>query len=225
VTLRAEELYVFAFVSDKLLRNSSIALGQQRTRDAADEINFKIGDAILNGNGSSQPKGLVGAAGTIDIAKENGQTATTIVTENIDKMWARITPRARANAIWLINVDTEPELQNLTQDVGTGGVPLMRESIREGQGNIMKGRPVVPCEYCQTLGTSGDIILADLRFYMTGTRGGIQGAESIHLKFDYNQTAFRFIFEVDGQPWLPFKITPFKGTNTQAPFLTLATRS
>jgi hypothetical protein len=48
---------------------------------------------------------------------------------------------------------------------------------------------------------------------------------SIHLRFDYNETAFRFLFAMDGQPWLNAPLTPFHGTNTLSPFVALATRS
>lgn len=49
---------------------------------------------------------------------------------------------------------------------------------------------------------------------------------SIHLRFDYGETAFRFMFEIDGQPWIAEPLTPFKGSaNTLSPFVTLATRA
>ena len=87
------------------------------------------------------------------------------------------------------------------------------------------GRPVIPVEYCETLGTTGDIILADLKAYASGVNGGVDAAMSIHLRFDYNESCFRFITQVDGQPWLASAITPYKGSNTLSPFVVLATRS
>ena len=68
-------------------------------------------------------------------------------------------------------------------------------------------------------------MLLDLGAYAIGTRGGIDSASSMHLRFDFNETALRFLFETDGQPWLASAITPFKGTNTLSPFVTLATRA
>ncbi len=84
----------------------------------------------------------------------------------------------------------------------------------------------MPTEYNATLGTVGDIILADMGSYVTGTRGGVSSAASIHLKFDYLETAFRFVYEMDGQTWLASAITPYKGgSNTLSPFVALATRA
>ena len=83
----------------------------------------------------------------------------------------------------------------------------------------------MPIEQCQTLGTEGDIILTNLNYYCAGVKGGIDSAMSMHLRFDYNESVFRFIFQVDGEPWLADSLTPFKGSNTVGPTVTLQTRS
>jgi HK97 family phage major capsid protein len=83
----------------------------------------------------------------------------------------------------------------------------------------------LPVEWSQALGTQGDIVLADLRHYVTITKGQVESALSIHLRFDYDESTFRFIFRVDGQPWWTAALTPYKGTNTQSCFVTLATRA
>ena len=80
-------------------------------------------------------------------------------------------------------------------------------------------------EYCSTVGDLGDIILANLNWYALGTQGGIEEAMSIHVRFEYNESAFRFCFAVDGQTWLNQALTPFKGTNTLSAYITLAARA
>jgi HK97 family phage major capsid protein len=137
-------------------------------------------------------------------------------------MWAP----CRQNAVWLIHQDVEPQLQAMT--LGTGGAQLVAYLPPGGvsgkpYGTLM-GRPVMPIEWCATLGTVGDIILADLRHYVTATRGMIESAMSIHLRFDYDESVFRFIFRIDGQPWWSAALTPYKGSNTQSCFVALATR-
>ena len=64
-----------------------------------------------------------------------------------------------------------------------------------------------------------------MRQYVTISRGLVESALSIHLRFDYDESTFRFIFRVDGQPWWSAALTPYKGTNTQSCFVALATRS
>ena len=64
----------------------------------------------------------------------------------------------------------------------------------------MKGKPVIEVEYCPTLGTVGDIVLADLSQYYLAQKGGIAAASSIHVRFLYDEMTFRFTYRLDGQP-------------------------
>lgn len=228
IRIEPQQLYVFAFVTDRLLRNSSISLEQYLTRAAIDEINFLVSDAIIRGTGAGQPKGLLLSGGLVTVSKESSQANGTVLEANLAKMWSRLHPRARPNAVWFINSDVEPPLDMLFTPVknnaGSENVGGFAAPIYDRQARTIKGRPVVPIEWCASLGTLGDIILADMKYYVTGTRGGVDSAMSIHLRFDYNETCFRFIFEVDGQPWLDTAITPAQGSNTQSPFVVLEAR-
>jgi HK97 family phage major capsid protein len=96
----------------------------------------------------------------------------------------------------------------------------------DAQGILgIKGAPVVEIEQCETLGTVGDIILADWSQYVTADQGDINEAMSIHVNFIYDQDTFRFIYYFDGQPRWSSALTPFKGSNSVSPFVVLATRS
>lgn len=228
--LEPQELAVLVYVTDKLLNNAP-ALSQYLGRAATEEIMFLVNDAIINGNGVGQPKGILTSGSLITVSKESGQAAATIEIENINKMYARLHARARTGAVWFINQDVEPELEALATVIGTGGIPVFLASptgfpnVAEAPQRRLKGLPLRSIEYCSTLGTVGDVVLANLGFYALGLRGGISEAMSIHLRFDYAETAFRFMFAVDGQSWLQAPQTPFKGSNTLSPFVTLATRA
>ncbi len=224
--LEPQQLGVLVYVTDKLLANAT-ALQQYLTRAAADEINFLVGDAIINGTGAGQPKGILASGALVSVAKEAGQAAATVVAENIIKMWARLHSKSRGGAEWYINQDIEPQLYTMSLAVGTGGVPVYMPAggLSGLPYGTLFGRPVVPIEYCATVGSVGDVILADMKAYASGTKGGIESAMSIHLRFDYAETAFRFLFAVDGQTWLASAITPFKGSNTLSPYIALAVRS
>lgn len=225
--LEPQQLGVFCYVTDKLLRNSAVALEQYLTRAATDEINFLVGDAIINGNGAGKPLGVLGSGSLVSVDKETGQAAATVVAENIVKMWTRLHPSSKPNSIWLVNPSIEGQLPLMTIGVGTSGLPAYMPpgGLSQSSYGTLLGRPVVPCEYCAALGTVGDIILCDLKAYATGTRGGIESAMSIHLRFDFAESAYRFLFECDGQPWCQSAITPYKGSDSLSPFVALATRS
>ncbi|HYF35316.1 MAG TPA: phage major capsid protein [Prosthecobacter sp.] len=227
VMLKPHELYGFAYATNNLLRQAA-TLTQYLSRVITDELSFKIGDSIVNGTGAGQPLGILNSAAKVEVSKETGQAAATIVYNNLIKMLARLHPKARARAVWLHNVDIEPSLQQMNMPVGTGGVPvyLPPGGAAEAPHSRLLGRPMYPVEYCATLGTVGDLILWDPMGYVTVTRSeGVISDTSIHLRFDYGETAFRFTTEVGGQPWLASAITPFKGTATLTNIVTLATRA
>jgi HK97 family phage major capsid protein len=82
----------------------------------------------------------------------------------------------------------------------------------------------VPIEQCQTLGTKGDIYFVDFGQYIVATKGAMQSAVSIHARFIYDESIMRFVYRLDGQPMWNVALTPFKGSNTQSPYVTLAAR-
>ncbi len=223
--LEPKELAVLVYVTDKLLKNNTMALDQYVTRAAAEEINFLVGDSIINGTGAGQPKGVV-TSSLVGITKETGQAADTFLLENAVKMLARLHVRSMASASWFINQDVLPQIWQMKSTVGVAGAPafIAPGLLNQTPNGTLLGRPIVPIEYCQTVGTKGDVILADFSAYATGTKTGVEAATSIHLRFDYAETAFRFMFAVDGQSWLASALTPFKGSNTVAPFVLLNSR-
>lgn len=229
VKVEPQQLAILVYLTDKLINNSAAALEQYVTRAATEEITFLVGDAIVNGTGAGQPKGIMSSGALVTVNKETAQVAATFTKANANKMWARLHPRSRANAVWLMNVDVEPQLDDfntLVKNVaGTENVGGFGSQIYNADKGTLKGRPIVFCEFCQTLGTTGDVILADMKGYLTGTRGsGVQSAMSMHLRFDYAEQALRFLFEADGQTWLASPLTPFKGSNTLSSFVALQTR-
>ncbi|MCS7045394.1 MAG: phage major capsid protein [Gemmataceae bacterium] len=225
--LNLHKLFVMIHASDELLADAQgMALEQYLLRVATEEINFVVGDSIINGTGAGQPLGILNAPCLITVAKEPGQAAATLVAQNLVNMWARLFGPCRANAVWLINQDVESQLHTLT--VGSGSAAALAYLPPGGLAAkpyaTLLGRPVLPVEWCPSLGTVGDVILADLRHYVTITRGAVDSAMSIHLRFDYDESVFRFIFRVDGQPWWSAPLTPYKGSNTQSCFVALQTR-
>lgn len=228
VRVEPQELAVLVYLTEKLLANAP-ALEQYVTRAAADEINFLVGDAIIEGTGAGKPLGILNSGCLITVNKEASQANGTFLKANANKMWARMHPRSRQNAIWLMNVDVEPTLDDFNTPIknvaGTENVGGFGSMVYNAEKGTLKGRPIVFVEYCSSLGTLGDIILADMGAYIVGTKGtGIKQAMSMHVRFEYAETALRFMFAVDGQPWLASALTPFKGSNTLSTFVTLQAR-
>ena len=227
IELSLNKLIGLCYATDELLDDAAALEGVIR-QGFTEEFGFLIDDAIINGTGAGQPLGILNGGSLVSVAKETGQAATTLVAENIIKMRARLFARSRANSVWLINQDVEPQLHTMSLAVGTGGVPVyMPAGGLSGQAfDTLYGRPVLPIEQCQTLGTKGDIYLCDFAGgYILAEKGGIASDMSIHVRFVYDESVFRFVLRIDGQPVLASAITPYKGSNTQSHFITLAARS
>jgi len=227
IQLTLHKLVGLCYVTDELLEDSPVSLQPLLTTMFSEAIAFQEDEDFINGTGANEALGILNAPCLVSQAKESGQTATTIVTENIVKMWSRLKPRSAGNAVWLANPDTFPSLATLKLDVGTGGSTVgLVQNIAGSAGTTLLGRPLILTEHCQTLGTEGDVLLCDWRQYLVGSKAsGLQVASSIHLKFDYDETAFRFVMRYDGQPWEISARTPKHGSNTLSSFVSLAVRS
>jgi HK97 family phage major capsid protein len=135
-------------------------------------------------------------------------------------------PRSKSNSVWFINTDVTPQLYQLSLSVGTGGMPMYMSpgSLPNAPSGALMGRPVVETEFNATLGTVGDIVLADMSQYAWIDKD-VQAASSIHVQFLTDQVAYRFVYRCDGQPKLNAPITPYKGPGTLSPFVALALRA
>jgi len=224
--LELKELIGLAYASNRLLRDAS-AIEAIFMQAFSEETVFMIEDSLINGSGAGQPLGFANGPGIVSVAKETNQPAATIVFENIQKMWARLWARSRANAVWIYNQDCEPQLNSMTIAVGTGGVPvyLPPGGLSQSPYATLMGRPMIPVEYCATLGTTGDIMLVDFSQIVGIEKDQMQADSSIHVRFTTNENTFRFIYRFDAQPVWNSQLTPFKGSATKSPYIKLDTRA
>lgn len=227
IEFEAKKLTGLYYSTNELLEDAP-ALQAEVSSWFDEEFGFKFDDEIVNGNGVAEMLGILNSPALVTVAKETNQLATTIMVENVFNMWSRCWGRSRPNAVWLINQDIEPQLFTMKLDVGTGGIPVYipANGISGSPFAMLMGRPVIPVEQCATLGTVGDMILADLSQFMVAEKGGMRSDVSIHIKFLEDETAFRFILRNDGKPRWKSALTPNSGSsNTLSPFVALATRS
>jgi HK97 family phage major capsid protein len=221
--LKLEKLIALCYATDELLSDAT-ALEAIIKQAYADEMSFKVDDAIIRGDGIGKPLGILSAPVTISVPKEGGQAAGTVVAANINKMWLRMPARLRKNAVWYINQEVDAQLTEMAFLVGTAGTihPLATEYLQKG---TLKGAPVIPIEQCSALGSAGDIILMDPTQYVGIDKNAPSADVSIHVRFLYDEQLFRFIYRFNGAPYRNKPITPYKGATTLSPFVTLADRT
>lgn len=228
MTTKLNKLISLVPVTDELLQDASSLSSYLRTK-APQKMDFKVTDAIVNGTGVGQPLGFLRSGATIEIAPQSGQAADTIRYDNILDMWSRMYSGCRRNAIWLVNQDVEQQLMRMSfrdQTSDPHPVYLPPGGLADAPYGRLLGRPVIVTEAAPELGDRGDISLIDLSTYLSVTKsGGIRSDVSIHLFFDYDVTAFRFVMRIGGQPWWRAPVSRFNGNNTLSCFVTLGERA
>ena len=215
VELKLKKVAALAYATDELLADAT-ALEGWLSRTVPNELRFKVEDAIYNGDGVGKPTGIMGHASLVTQLR---YAASTVGVNDIWSMYARRWVGAR-DYVWLVNQDVLPQLYGLNNTyqnlfIGPSGMP-------NAPAGTLMGLPIVEVEYAATMGSTGDIMLAALSQYQGIEKGGIESASSIHVQFLTDETVFRFVYRFDGGPMWSSTLTPFKGSNTQSPFVVLA---
>lgn len=226
VEMKLRKVGCLGFMTDELVSDAA-GLGGELQSMFADELIFGVEDAITEGSGAGAPLGYLSAPCKISVSKESGQAAATINVWNLSNMWARMRPRDKANAVWLVNGDVGPQLDMLSIPAGAGALEPRFVTYDSAGILKIKGRPVIELEYNATLGTVGDIVLINPKRYRLIRKGGVEQASSIHVKFESGEQTFRAFYRCDGQMMPRSAVTPFKGgsTKTLSPLVVLETRS
>lgn len=231
-TIRLNRLTALCIVTEELLEDS-VALASYINRKVPRKINWKVNLAIVQGTGVGQPLGLLNSGAKVTVAKESSQAADTVLPENIIKMFARMYSENLPNSVWIMNQDVLPQLlamqfQGPGTDKAIWPVYLPPNGLADAPFGTLMGRPLLMHEAAKTLGDEGDIIFTDLTQYLTLQKagGGIRQDTSMHVYFDQNLHAFRFVQRLAGQPWWSAPITPASGSsNTLSSIVTLAARA
>lgn len=213
--------------TDELLADSDYAIEQFLNIVVPSELAFRVGEAIVRGDGVNKPEGILNSPSKVTVSKEPGQGAATILAENINAMWTRLHESCQEDSVWLVEKSTFAQLDQMT--LGTAGaqmvVYLPQGGLSAPRYATLKGRPVLPVEFCSAVGTEGDIILFSPSTFLSVARGALQTAVSMHVYFLAHSQVFRFSLRFGGQSWWRSDLTPFSGAATRSNIVTLQTRS
>jgi len=229
VTVTLAKITALVPVTDELLDDAPGLSNWLRSK-TPEAFAAKINDEIVDGTGVGEMKGFLQSGALIEVAAESGQAAGTVTFNNIVDMWSRMPDRNRRRAVWIINQDVEPQLMKLAFPVSSGNtsvpVYLPPGGLSDAPYARLLNRPVIASESAKELGVTGDISLVDLKEYLTLQKvGGIRQDVSMHLWFDYDMTAFRWVMRLGGKPWWETPITPRNSQLTRSPYVALEDRA
>ena len=221
-----EKVHALLYATNEQLEDD-VALSADINREVPNELQFKVEDAIYNGDGAGKPLGFLQSPALKTVGVETGQTAASgLQPKNFANMYASMPPRSLNSSVWLVNNGLMPELLTSGITFGTGGQSLFMPAGFQGLPfNSILGRPVIPVEYAAAANTTGDLAFIDPSRFELIEKGGIRPATSIHVQFLTDEMTFRFTWRINGQTIDNSEITAFKGSMTLSPFVVLATRT
>lgn len=219
--LDLEKMMGFAYATDELLQDAAFMTGFFGTAFTV-AANRLLEDAIVCGDGSGKPTGILNSGGLITVDAESGQGAGTLSAQNILKMWSRALVPGRKNMVWLMHPDLEDQLPQLM--LGDKLIWMPEGGISGAQFQTILGRPVLFNDNCKAMGTKGDILLADLKQYMLLKKGTAKQDWSMHVEFLTDQMCFRMVLRCNGMPKVTAPIQMKNSTRTRSPYVTLAAR-
>jgi len=220
--MELEKLMGIAYATYELDADSSF-ISDLYTRAFTLAIQRELENCVISGTGAGKPLGFLKGGSLVEVTKETGQTADTVVYENIVKMYNRALDKNKS--VWLMHPDVQAELDFMQFPVGVGGVPVYLGASSVGTLASLKGRPIVENDACSALGDLGDINFVDLSEYMLIKKGGVVADTSMHVQFLAAENCFRFIFRANGMPKKNSALTIKNSALTRSSFVTLKARA
>ena len=203
ITLNAKKVIGLVPASDEVLADSAVNLANYLVSLFGEAIGYEEDYRFIRGTGMGQPLGIINTTGINLIERD---TSARILVDDIVDMYTGHPAYADSNAVWLVTKAGMGQLLQMGYE-STGGITLFMANLRDSVSPTLFGKSIVLTEKLPALGLKGDIILADLKQYYIGDRGGLEVASSIHDRFRYDETVFRFVKRVDGQPAIPAAFT------------------
>lgn len=191
-------------ISNKLLRlrpdAESFVLGR-----LAYKFGITVEKGFLTGTGAQQPLGLFTASNdgvptTRDVS--TGNTATAITFDGLIEAKFSLKSAYWPAARWLFHRDAVKQITKLKDG---DGQYLWRQSVRDGEPDMLLGRPLMISEYVPNTFTTGLYVgmFADFSHYWMAIALAMQWQRLTELYAETNQVGFIGRMEIDGQPTLP----------------------
>lgn len=213
IELVAHKLVCYTRASDELLDDSAIGLDAflRSNMGFAGAIRWQEDWAFLQGTGVGMPLGVINAGATITVV-------AAAVAIGIGDLASMVQAIHGERPIWHIS---RSQMANLLQLNGPAGNPsyIFIPNAREGMPATLFGFPIEWTEKLPVAGTTGDIVLADWTYYLIGDRQATTIESTNIERFRYDETSWRAVHRVDGQPWLSAPLTLQDGATQISPFV------
>jgi len=217
VELKLKKIAALCYATDEQLEDTP-NLQSWLMRTVPSVLRWYVESAIISGDGNGKPLGITASPCLVSQVRED---ANEVNPSDFATMWSRRWLGA-SDYVWLVNPTVAAQMNQFA--VGTLPVYMPGNNITGKPYATVYGQPVIESEHVATWKSAGDILLCALSQYQAIGKGGVQAATSIHVAFTTDETAFRFVYRIDGQPLWNSAVTPENGS-TFSPFVSLAAAS
>jgi len=198
LSIRANKLSIYSTVTSELMSDGPMFMQRFRQK-LIETIAWSMDFSLLRGDGVGKPLGVLNSPSLIAVSAESGQTADTVVYANLKKIYSRMHPRSRPNAVWIMHSDVLPFL--LSMFASDGSTSSLYPILERGTSTdfAIYGRPVYFTEHAPQLGDQGDIGLYDLSKYLVVMRQTASVETSNAPSWLTDEQDFRCKLRVGGQ--------------------------
>ncbi len=187
---------------------------------------------FLQGKGAGQPLGILNSGATINVSRA---VAGDIEFADIGGMLNKLLPESINRCFWMYSPTCQSALMQL-KDGANRAVMLQVGATPAGRGQwTIAGIPAYPTEKLPALGTKGDLVLIDPRWYAISDFIAEEGqpagggrslavsfsGEASQTVFTKNQTVFMISQRLDARPVIDSPITLQDGVTQVSPFVAL----
>lgn len=227
VSFELKKIIAACYVTDEEIEDIPL-LTDRILEEFTEAFGVEIDGYLFEGDGVTVSQGLIKSPARVTQEIEDGQDLTNpIVPQNVVKMRSRGLVGSRPKAIWLIQPDLEPYLHLMALEVGVGGGPVFMPmgGLSADPYDKLMGRPIIPFEHCNAIGTPGDLVYTDPSKMVLIDKNGLKAQVSIHVRFLQDEQCFKFTYRFDAKIPYDKPLTPRKGTIKKSPVVLLDTRT
>lgn len=225
---RMQKIGVMVLGSNEIMADAPL-LSSRINEKVPLAMGYKIVDAFIRGNGAGKPLGYEAPSygGRVVVPKSTNQRAGTINADNITAMYSRLLEGPGGRSRWLAHRSDVPQFVGLK----IGNEPswtAQNQGLKDAPNGMLLGAPIVFTQHAKAVGAQGDLSLINFAGYSAFVHSsGTRFDASMHLYFDFDKFAWRFISRVAGLPLLTTPQIPEDGgsDNSLSYFVQLAVRS
>jgi len=196
ITLGAYKYSFLVQLSTELIEDSGVDILSFLATQVGNELGFRVNDALTTGTGSSQPKGIVAAAGS-GITGGTGVSGQFTADNLISLVYSVDTAGRRlAGSGFQMNSSSIAKMRSLKD---TAGNYVFSPALNADANDLLLGYPVFENPAMASTGSAAkSVIFGHLPSYFVRQVGGIKLDRSDDFAFNTGLVTFRASMRIDG---------------------------